>query len=183
MLIELLLVIAVAVIIIFLGLERYRAYYKSMQFDLVQNDIVTIREKLNKYYNKQPCNVAGKYQGALDKDIIPTLGMLTDRAPYISQYHAYVHDTGAVTKAGKPVYHIEVSAEIAPHYYDLFDYLTKRLHGTRHDANTIYWSTLPNTLVAQPKRLLWVMDVSREQFKNLKNMVDSTAAKHSYCFR
>ena len=182
MLVELLLVIAVAVVLIFLGLERYRAYYRSMQYQLVQNDIVTIRDRLNQYYNEQPCDHEGQFEGDLDKDIILQLNTITQRMPYIAQYHASVHDTAAVTKMGKPIYHIEVRAELEPHYYDLANYLARRLQGTHLIGNVIYWSTLPNTLVAQPKRILWVMNVNREQFKNLNNRASSTA-KHSYCFR
>lgn len=183
MLIELLLVIAVAVVLIFIGLERYRAYYQSMQYQLIQNDIVTIRDKLNQYYNEQSCDVNGRLNGMLDSDLIDKLDVNTHRSPYITHYHALIHDTGAQTQSGKPVYHIEVSAELESQYDGLFDYLTRRLQGTRLMGNTIYWSTLPNTLVVHPKRVLWVMDVSRQQFKNVNNMIDAGGMSHSYCFR
>jgi len=185
MIVELLLVMAVAVIIIYLGLERYRAYYHSMQFDLVQNDVVTIREALNRYYNKLPCDASGVLQSDLNTDFITQLNTVMNRSPYVDGYHALILDSGAVTKDDKPVYQLEVTATINNAYQAQFEWLTKRLHATRYTGQTIYWVSVPNNTIAQPKSLLWVMNVSRDQFRNLKNdaALARTHASHAYCAR
>jgi Tfp pilus assembly protein PilE len=185
MIVELLLVISVAVIILFLGLERYRAYYQSMQFDLVKDDLVTIRQDLNQYYNSIPCDTDGVMQEDVGTDIIDKLNTITARSPYIDHYHAYIEQSGEQTKEKKPVYNFVITADVDGKYQNIFDYLTSRLNGARHDDKSIYWTVLPNTTTVQPKSVLWVMNVSRNQFKNLKN--DETLGvgqlSHSYCFR
>ncbi len=185
MIVELLLVIAVAVIIIYMGLERYRAYYHAMQFDLVQDDIVTIRQALNQYYNTVACDAQGDLQAPLNTDVIDQLDTLKMRLPYVDRYHALIIDSGTRSRSGKPIYQLKVALDVNSAYQSLLQWMTKRLQGTRYERPTIYWISLPNNSTAQPNSILWVMNTSRDQFKNLKNNAALAASQtsHAYCAR
>lgn len=185
MMVELLLVIAVAAIIIYLGLERYRAYYRSMQFDLVHSDVVAIRNALNRYYDNVPCDANGTWQGALNHDVMDQLDVADSRVPYVNHYHAFIVESTAVTKDQKPIYQLEVTADINNRYHEQCSWLGKRLAATRYVGQTLYWVSLPNNSMAEPKSVLWVMNVSRDQFKNLKNdaALAEHYASHAYCAR
>ncbi len=183
-LVELLLIISVAAIILYLGLERYRAYYRNMQYDLVQEDVVRTTQALNRFYNTLACNAQGVLQSALDVDVLNQLGVIAQRAPYVNQYHAAIVDSGALTRDGKPVYHIEVIADMNPEVAPLMGWLAQRFTATQYDQHALYWVSLPNTTVAEPSSVLWVMKENLEQFKNLKNSKNSGAIPlHAYCFR
>lgn len=184
MLVELLLVTTLAAVIIAVGINRYQAYHQLSQYRLIGHDIVTIQTALNTYYNKQSCDQAGVIEGTINSDIIDRLAVIKKRQPYIDQYHAVIRDTGAVTEAGKPIYHLEVTATLMPHYYDLRQFLQNQLQATRFDSTTIYWSLLPNTSLSEQNNVLWVMNGSRELFKKLTNInTGDIEDRHGLCFR
>lgn len=185
MLIEMLFVIALAGVILWIGLVLYRAYYKGLQFNLVKNDIVTIRNQLNSYYETLPCDSKGVLQNDLNTDVITELNTVTARAPYIDRYHAFIEVAPITTAHHQPIYHLVVKADINSGYLSLLAYLTERLSGLHVDGRAIQWTHLPNVAKPASQSLLSVMNVSREQFKQLKNNAASAATQqsHAYCFR
>lgn len=187
--IEVLLVIIIAAAIITLGLNQYRNYRQNTQYELIQGDITTIKQALNQYYNTLACNAVGKLpQSALVPDVIYNLDMnknIRERFPYISGYHARIIDSGVLTKDKKPVYQLQVRAHVASGFVSMIDFLRKRLEATKESNNSLYWIGLPNNSITKYKSITWVMNVSRDQFRNLKNDPELAGQQgaHSYCAR
>lgn len=188
MIVEMILVIALAAIMILIGLQYYRNYNRLMQLSLVANDIVTIRESLNRFYDHISCDGNGVLQNNLDVDLITQLDIpneLTARSPYVTGYHAFIIDSGVVTHQQKPVYALEVRADIAPAYVSIINSLTQRFAATHYNGNTIYWVSLSNNSTTDPGSDLWDLNVSRDAFRNLKNSTALSAGEysHAYCAR
>ena len=188
-LLELLLVLSVAVVIISLGIQRYRSYYRAEQFDLLDNDVAIIRHSLNSFYNEIPCDFAGTLARDLNVDVMSKLQLqprFTHRFPYVTQYHARIIDSGATTKKDhKPVYQVEVTAIIEPHYVTLMGWLRKRLQASRATGDTLYWVSLLNNTQVAPGSDLAAMNVSRDLFRNVHNIepVGAGQSIHAYCAR
>lgn len=186
MMVEVILVIAIAVVMILLGLQYYRNYNRLMQLNLVGNDIITIRESLNRFYDAIPCNSNGILQADLNVDVLTQLDLqplLTSRSPYVDSYHAVITDSGVVTGQQKPVYTLEVSADIDPVYISIMSSLMQRWQATRYNDSTLYWDSLSNNSITDPGSDLWGMTVSRDMFRNLKNDATLSAGdySHAYC--
>lgn len=188
MIMEMILVITLAAIIILVGLQYYRNYNRVMQLELVAHDIATLRASLNRFYDALPCDGHGVLQNDLDVDLITQLDIphsLTGRAPYVTGYHAFIVDSAVVTNQQKPVYMLEVRADIASAYLSAMSSLTQRFAATRYNDNTIYWRSLSNNSTTDPGSDLWDLNVSRDAFRNLKNSTTLSAGgySHAYCAR
>jgi prepilin-type N-terminal cleavage/methylation domain-containing protein len=184
--IELMLVIVIAAVIILLGLQYYRNANRLMQLSLVANDVTTIREALNRFYDAIPCDGNGVLQNDLNMDVIAQLDIphpLIGRQPYVDNYHAVIVDSGVTTDQQKPVYTLEVSADVDFVYGSIMNSLTQRWSATRYNNNTIYWDSLSNNSTTDPGSDLWDLNVSTDAFRNLKN--DATLStggySHAYC--
>ncbi len=153
MMIELLLVITLAAIIIFVGLRVYLATHHTLELDLIKHDVQTIRMALNRYYEQQVCDSEGVLDIHINTDVLSQLDIqpqLKARVPYVLHYAAKIIATKSQTITGKPIYKLQVSAKF-------------------NDGHTQVWHSLPENTTVTPKGLLWVMNVSRDQFRHLKN--------------
>lgn len=186
--IEVLLVISIAALIILLGLQRYRGYWQVEQYTLVKNDVQTILQALNQFYNTIPCDSNGIIVRDLNRDVLDQLKLpyvLSERAPYISNYTARIIDSGARTeKKNKPVYQIEVTAELEPAVSNVM-WFFKKLDATYYHGRTLYWVNIPNTSLSDAAMALTPLNISREQFKQALNGegVSEQIVTHAYCAR
>lgn len=190
-LLELLLVIIVAAAIITMSLNYYRLYERNMQLHLIDNDLLTVRQALDEYYVSLPCDSEGILTGdILDQDLISRLDINDSgraRLPLIVGYHAYIIDTGTKTSGDvkKPIYQLQVRADINPEDMSQLQWLSQRLDANRIEGNTLYWESLPNSLAIHPSKVLWVMSGSVDAFQKLTNNPDINGNRglHAYCAR
>ena len=186
MVVEIMLVIVIAAIIILLGLQYYRSYNSAMKLNLVTNDVATIRESLNRFYDAIPCNSNGVLQADLNVDVIAQLDIpspLTLRLPYIESYHAMIMNSGAMTDQQKPEYMLAVSANINPRYESIMSTLASAWQATHYVGTIMYWNSLSNNTTTDPGSDLWDLNVSNAAFRNLKNSASLSAGvvSHAYC--
>lgn len=187
MIIELLLVITLAAVIIFVGLREYRASHDALDLKLVQHDISVIRMALNRYYEQLVCDAAGVLDVDVNQDVLARLDVqpeLQGRLPYIERYHAKIIMANAKTVDSKPIYKLVVMAKFADSYVNQMSWLRARLAAKSFDQQTLAWESLPMNTTAVPRGLLWVMNASRDQFRQLKNDVtlSQTQALHSHAY-
>src|SRR3990172_899475 len=113
-LIETLLVLAVATVIIMMGINRFQQYREELQINAVKSDIQIISAALDSYFYATPC-VSHAFPDEKKNPSMTDLGLSTRynaREPFVISYRAQVVDSSTGTADGMPIYLLKIIATL-----------------------------------------------------------------------
>ncbi len=189
-LIELLMVLVGIAVILLLSIHRYRDYQRRIQLAGVRNDIATIQQAANRYYHIEGCTRNGRFAGNPSPSMMDLGLSLKARPPIIpmvaNAYSVNIVETKEQTTQNKPVYALQVRAELNSHYSSKrMLWYQKVLDAGSVKAHTLTWMTLPNNTASDPGTTLWVMKAEGEQFRQRENQKRQNLSQYvvsgSYC--
>ncbi len=175
-LIELALVLAIAAVIILIGINRYQQYRFNADIEVVKQNINLLFNALNTYY-RQNCNKDTPFNVDMaslkSKNLLPNLPKVNLLSTLANGYQfevsaKYIKDVKTTnSEIKRPVYMLNIIA--IPQ--TIGDTATQALYqqllgGTQSSFGIITWSRLPTYTVPTVSSQLWMMRSGSDYFKN-----------------
>lgn len=193
-LLEVLFVVSVIAVIILFSIKQYYQMQRHSLVEQVNNDVQIIKSGLNSYFFRTGCNQNGtfslmpsqaiQFQPSInDLNINTPSYYYTNHLPLVTAYSIYVIDSGQKNPtSGKPLYFLKVMANLNVTSQQVAWYKLQ-LNASGVSGNSIFWQSMPDNSYVQPNKNLWVLDGSRQLFRQSESAVDNTSApiSGSYC--
>ena len=173
-LVEMLLVIAIAAVLITLGIRHYRFYQQQRQLATLDSKIHTLQWALNRYFHQQGCFrggvFRGNYQPTISKDLLydinPDIKKSFMPDNWVQAYAVSIVDTLATTGLKQPLYKLQLTITLSPGVdAKQAQWLYQRLQANKMQGQELIWSMLPGNTISEPGNGLWILSASREQFR------------------
>lgn len=166
-LLEVLLVLILAAVIITVSVRRYYSIQWPAQVAGVQSDVATIMTALNQYFQNTGCRVNGIFNSTNLEPSLTDLGLEDmQRAPIVKSYAVKIVDSGAKIPSKKPLYQLQVMANVSEALND------NKIAGLKNELNAslenrqLIWSTIPAHNLADTGNSVWILQNSSRKFKD-----------------